>query len=269
MPNHSLQRLKVILIGSGNVAMHLGQALLEADVEIVQVYSQHIAHAKTLAKKLKAKAISSISKIKADGALIILAIKDDAIAGVVKKLKVSDGIVVHTSGSISIDVLKKFHQHGIIYPLQTFSKNRKVDFRNIPVCIEGSDVSTLLSLSNIAETISDCVYHLDSKQREEVHLAAVFANNFTNHLYALSEEILQKNKLPFDLLRPLILETAEKVQSLSPLEAQTGPALRKDQSVMKKHLALLKKHPQLKKIYSEISAGISKKSTPKKSKPKK
>jgi len=264
MPNHSLQRLKVILIGSGNVALHLGESLLAADAEIVQVYSPNITHAKALAKKLKAKAISAISKIDADHSLIILAIKDDAIAEIVKKLKVSDGIVVHTSGSISIDVLKKFPQYGIIYPLQTFSKTRKVDFTNVPICIEGSDVSTLMSISNVAETISDCVYHLDSKQREAAHLAAVFANNFTNHMYAVAEEILSKHKLPFDLLRPLIAETAAKVEEMSPSESQTGPAVRNDKSVIKKQLALLKKDAASAKIYTDISAAIFKKAKQKK-----
>ena len=258
MPTNSLQRLKVILIGSGNVALQLGESLLKADAEIAQVYSQHLSHAKALAKKLKAKAISSLSKMDTDHSLIILAVKDDAIESIVKKIKVSDGIVVHTSGSIPMDVLKKFPQYGIIYPLQTFSKSRKVDFTAIPVCIEASDVGTLMSLSNVAETISDYVYHLDSKQREAAHLAAVFANNFTNHMYAIAEDILLKHKLPFDLLRPLILETAEKVQTLSPSESQTGPALRNDKSVLKKQLSLIK-NPALKKMYSEISSGISKK----------
>lgn len=264
MPNTSLQRLKVILIGSGNVALHLGESLLAADAEIVQVYSPNISHAKALANKLKAKAISSLAKIDADHSLIILAVKDDAIADIVKKLKVSDGIVVHTSGNTPMDVLKKFPQYGILYPLQTFSKNRIVDFRNVPVCIEGSDVSTLMSLSNVAETISDCVYHLDSKQREAAHLAAVFANNFTNHMYSIAEDILAKHKLPFELLRPLIAETAEKIQKMSPSESQTGPALRNDKLVMKKQIALLEKNANLQDIYKAISAGIVKKAKSKK-----
>ncbi|MDQ3112472.1 MAG: DUF2520 domain-containing protein [Bacteroidota bacterium] len=264
MPEKELQRLRVILIGSGNVASNLGQALIAADTEIVQVYSRKIANAKALAKKLKAKVITDLSKIDKRPALIIIAVKDDAIEAVVKKLKANDGIVVHTSGSVSMDVLKKFEQHGVFYPLQTFSKDRTVDFSNVPICIEGSDTSTLLSLTTVAETLSECVYNLDSKQRQAAHLAAVFANNFTNHIYSISEEILNEHKLPFDLIRPLIDETALKVMDDFPRNTQTGPAARKDTKVMTKQRAMLKKYPQAQKLYNEISADIIKKSSGKK-----
>jgi predicted short-subunit dehydrogenase-like oxidoreductase (DUF2520 family) len=260
MPENSLQRLRVILIGSGNVATNLAYALLSADAEIIQVYSRKEANAKILAKKVKAKVITDLSKIDKRPALIIIAVKDDAIEAVTKKIKVADGIVVHTSGSVPMDVLKKFDQYGVLYPLQTFSKTRIADFSNVPMCIEGSDISTLQSLTTVAETLSDCVYNLDSKQRQAAHLAAVFANNFTNHLYAVSEDLLNEHKLPFDLIRPLIDETAVKVMDISPASAQTGPAVRNDQTVMKNHLALLKKHPELKKLYSEFSTGILKRS---------
>jgi predicted short-subunit dehydrogenase-like oxidoreductase (DUF2520 family) len=264
MPENSLQRLRVILLGSGNVATNLGEALKEADAEIVQVYSRNKANAKVLAKKLKAKVLTDITKIDKRPALIIIAVKDDAIPALVKKMKVTEGIVVHTSGSVSMDVLKKFEQYGVFYPLQTFSKNRKKEFSIVPICIEGSDISTLHSLMNVAETLSDCVYNLDSKQRQAAHLAAVFANNFTNHIYAIAEDLLNEQKLPFDLIRPLIDETAVKVMELSPAEAQTGPAVRKDTKVMNAQIALLKKHPELKKLYNEMSAGIIKRSRKKK-----
>lgn len=259
-----LQRLRVILIGSGNVATHLGHALLAAGAEIIQVYSRKPANAKALAKKLKAKPLTDLSKTDKRPALVVIAVKDDAIAAVVKKIKVGEGIVVHTSGSVPMNVLKKFGQYGVFYPLQTFSKNRKIDFGNIPVCIEANDTSTLLSLTTIAETLSDCVYNLDSEQRQAAHLAAVFANNFTNHLYAVSEQILNEQKLPFDLIRPLIDETALKVMDDFPENTQTGPAARKDTAVIKKQAALLKKHPQLKKLYLDLSQSILKKSSRKK-----
>lgn len=264
MPENSLQRLRIILLGAGNVATNLGLALKAADAEIVQVYSRKVANAKILAKKLKAKVLTDISKIDKRPALIIIAVKDDAIPALVKKLNAKGGIVVHTSGSISIDVLKKFEQYGVFYPLQTFSKNREKDFSIVPICIEGSDVSTLHSLMNVAETLSDCVYHLDSKQRQAAHLAAVFANNFTNHIYAIAEDLLNEQKLPFDLIRPLIDETALKIMEHAPAEAQTGPAIRKDTKVMNAQLLLLKKHPELKKLYNEMSAGIIKRSRRKK-----
>ncbi|CAN5258667.1 DUF2520 domain-containing protein [soil metagenome] len=265
MPENNLQRLRVILIGSGNVASNLGQALLAADTEIVQVYSRKKENAKALAKKLKAKVLTDLSKMDKRPALIVIAVKDDAIAGIVKKIKINDGIVVHTSGSVGMEVLKKFDQYGVFYPLQTFSKERNVDFGNVPICLEGSDTSTLLSLTTIAETLSECVYNLDTKQRQTAHLAAVFANNFTNHMYAISEILLNENKLPFDLIRPLIDETALKVMDNFPLEMQTGPASRKDTKVMTQHISHLKKHPELKALYNEISASIIK-ITPRKKK---
>lgn len=258
MPENSLQRLRIILLGSGNVATNLGYALLAAGAEIVQVYSRKSANAQILAKKLRAKVLADLSKIDPRPAIIIIAVKDDAIASLVKKIHVADGIVVHTSGSVSIDVLKKFEQYGVFYPLQTFSKNRKQDFSLVPICIEAGDIPTLQSLMTVAETLSDCVYHLDSKQRQGAHLAAVFANNFTNYIYAVSEDLLNEQKLPFDLIRPLIDETALKAMELSPAEAQTGPAVRNDKKVMNKQIALLKKHPALKKLYEELSKGIVK-----------
>ena len=260
----SANNLRVILIGSGNVATILGEALLKAGVEIVQVYDRKIQQAATLAKKLSAKAIDDLSRVDHKPALIIIAVKDDAIPGIVKKIKVHDGIVVHTSGSVGMNVLKKFPQYGIFYPLQTFTSGRKISLENVPICLEAGDYETLFSLSNIAESISTQVYHLDSKQREAVHLAAVFANNFTNCMYAIAEEIVDKNNLPFDILRPLIAETAKKVQSMSPVEAQTGPAMRNDKLVLKKQLSLFKKHPELKKIYVSISSEIAKKAKAKK-----
>lgn len=246
----------MILIGSGNVASHLGEALFHSGVKVVQVYDRRIANAKALAKKFKAKATDDLSKLSRRPALFIIAVKDDAITTVAKKMTVGEGIVVHTSGSIPMDVLKKFPQHGVIYPLQTFTVGRQVDFEKMPLCIEANDTSTLLSLTNIAETISEDVYNLDSTERLTAHLAAVFANNFSNHLFYLAEKILKSKKLPFDLMRPLIEETAAKVQQFSPAEAQTGPAKRKDQAAMKRHLDLLKGNKELQEIYKMLSKSI-------------
>ncbi|HLG02424.1 MAG TPA: Rossmann-like and DUF2520 domain-containing protein [Bacteroidia bacterium] len=253
-----MQALQVVLIGSGNVATHLGEALSQAGAQITFVYDRKIERAKILARKFKAKAISDVTKIKNQPSLIIIAIKDDAIPGVVKKMHVQEGIVVHTSGSVPMEVLKKFAQYGVLYPLQTFSEGRKIDFSTVPVCIEASDTSTLLSLTTISETISDYVYNLDSSQRLVTHVAAVFANNFTNHLYTLAENLLKKQKLPFDLLQPLILETAGKVSELSPVEAQTGPAVRGDETAIKKHLEVLRKDKKLHSIYSLLSKSLKK-----------
>ncbi|HTL81485.1 MAG TPA: Rossmann-like and DUF2520 domain-containing protein [Bacteroidia bacterium] len=252
-----MNNLRCTLIGSGNVATHLGIALYDSGIDIVQVYSRKIANAKVLAKGVKAKAVSDLKKISANTDVFIIAVNDDAIASVVKKLNVKEGIVMHTSGSVSIDVLKKFEQYGVFYPLQTFSKAKQVVMSDVPVCVEGNDQHTLYSISNIASVISDFVYALDSDQRAVAHLAAVFANNFSNHLYHIADDLLKHKDLPFDLIRPLILETAIKVLDHSPAESQTGPAKRNDKKVIAKHLALLKKFPQYKKIYSDLTSAIS------------
>jgi predicted short-subunit dehydrogenase-like oxidoreductase (DUF2520 family) len=258
MAKQQESKLRVVLIGSGNVATHLGMALRDAGAVITQVYSRKVEHARILAKKLKAKAIKNVTEIEKHPALVIIAVKDDAIPAIVKKLNVTEGIVVHTSGSISMDVLGKFPQYGVLYPLQSFSADKKTDLSQVPLCIEGSDSGTLFSLTNIAEAISDCVYNLDSKQRQVAHMAAVFANNFTNHLYYVSDMLLKKENLPFDLLQPLIAETADKIRQLSPKEAQTGPAIRDDQTVIRKHLQFLAGSPDVQRLYLDLSRSITK-----------
>jgi predicted short-subunit dehydrogenase-like oxidoreductase (DUF2520 family) len=250
-----LRPLHVTLLGSGNVATHFGEALRAAGAEIQQVYSRKLVHARALAKQLDAKATDKLASV-ADADVYLIAVKDDALPGIVKRFKKQNGIVLHTSGGLSLDVLAQFPNRGVLYPLQTLSKSRKIDLADVPLCIEAGDHITLASLDEIAGAMSDHVYHLSSAQRQAAHLSAVFACNFTNQLYAIAEELLKEQKLPFDLLRPLILETAAKVQQLSPAAAQTGPALRNDRTVMEKHLALLKGHPELKKIYRKLSKRI-------------
>ncbi len=250
-----LRPLRVTILGSGNVATHFGEALRNAGAEIVQVYSRKLVHAQELAKQLKAQATDKLTSL-ADADVYLIAVKDDALPGIVKKIKKQNGIVLHTSGGLSLDVLGQFPNRGVLYPLQTLSKGRKIDMADVPLCIEAGDHITLASLDEIAGAMSDKVYRLSSEQRQAAHLSAVFACNFTNRLYAIAEDLLKEHKLPFDLLRPLILETAAKVQQLSPAAAQTGPALRNDRIVMDKHLALLKGHPELKKIYRKLSKSI-------------
>ena len=252
-------QLTITIIGSGNVATHFGKAFLASGAKIKEVCSRNPVHAKKLAGILKAKAVSDLSKIGEGSDLYLIAVNDDSIAQVAEKLNVKNGIVVHTGGSIPMELLSKFPQHGIFYPLQTLSKNTEISFEGLPVCIEASDKNTFAFLESAGKCIGAAVYKLNSKQRAAAHLAAVFACNFTNHLYSISENLLKKEKLPFDLLRPLIAETAKKVQTVSPAEAQTGPALRNDKAVMKKHLSALKKEKDLQKLYKKLSEGIRKK----------
>lgn len=254
----SLKGLRVSLIGSGNVAGRFGHSFRNAGAKIISVYSLHHAHAAALAKQLHAKATRDISETTRACDLCIIAVSDDALPAVVKKISKSNAVIVHTSGSLPMSVLQKLGKYGVLYPLQTLSEKRALSPGKIPLCIEASDKKTLRQLEKIAAALSKKVFHLDSKQRLHAHLAAVFASNFTNHFYAIAADLLKAHHLPFDLVRPLILETAQKVQDISPDEAQTGPALRNDKVVVQKHLELLAKHPSLKKIYREISGDIMK-----------
>lgn len=249
----------IVLIGSGNVATHLGLALKNAGCEIWQVYSPNAKHASVLAKKLKAKYTNHIESIFPEADLYIMAIKDDAINNLAQQLKLKDKIIVHTSGSASMDTLKGVSKHiGVFYPLQTFSKNKKIAITKVPFCIESNNKNTENLLLNLAYSISADVRKISSEQRKTLHVAAVFACNFTNHLFTISEKILKDHAISFDILKPLIHETIHKIDSHSPKEMQTGPAKRKDTKTIQAHLAFLKDYPEYRKIYMELSSSIGK-----------
>lgn len=251
--------MKVVLVGSGNVATHIALALKAASVSIVQVWSNRLENAKTLAEKVHSTAFANLSEIDKEADFCIISVKDDAIPSVIKELNGFKGIVVHTSGSVSLSAFgKEFQQFGVFYPLQTFSINKVVDFKTIPLCLEANNTSTLAIISQLAEKLSDRVIEVNSEKRKILHLSAVFACNFANHLYALSANLLEQNGLDFGLLKPLILETAAKVQSSLPNEVQTGPAIRGDEDTLKKHEELLLNDPQLLTIYKTLSESIKK-----------
>ena len=247
---------KIIFIGSGNVATHLAIALSKAGNNIVQIFSQTLEHAQSLAKKTQATYIDDIEKISCDADLYIFSVKDDALPEILAKMPKTTGVWVHTAGSVPMDIFKTHtDDYGVMYPLQTFSKNRDVNFSAIPVFIEGSDAKTAHFLEVLAKSVLENVQYLSSEKRKYLHLAAVFACNFTNHLYALSAEILEKESISFDVLKPLIFETVAKITEMKPKEAQTGPALRFDKTIMKKHLTLLEDE-QIKNMYSLLSESI-------------
>ena len=207
---------------------------------IVQVYSRSQNTAEALAGKLHARPTSNLSSLIKGAHLYIVSVSDDALAEVRAEMDCCEKFVVHTSGSISMDVFKSFaDNYGVLYPLQTFSKNRKLDFSHIPMCIEAN------------------VRTIASEQRKIIHLAAVFACNFPNFMYSIAEKIMRNANLDFNLLKPLIIETAEKVRSVSPDMAQTGPALRGDHTVMDKHMDILADDKQLQALYKQISQEIS------------
>lgn len=245
------------MLGSGNVATHLANALARAGHRIVQVYSRNIENASLLAHPLGAQAIDDLRHLDTVVDMVILAVSDDAIPSVAEQLpRTLSGVVVHTSGTTPMDVLQPFSRHGVFYPLQTFSKSKAVDFRSIPLALEASDDASMAQLEAVAKGISDAAFACDSAQRLALHVAAVFACNFTNHLYAVAAALLERNGLAFDLIKPLVMETAQKIMALDPAQVQTGPAVRGDQKTMDKHLEFLKKDPEWQRLYGLLSEGI-------------
>ena len=248
---------KIVMIGAGNVAGHLSVALQNSGNQIIQVFSRTQSAAKTLANKLNSSPTNRISQITDQGDLYILAVSDSALPLLIKQLRFDSRLVVHTSGSMNMNVFEgAATNYGVIYPLQTFSKGKMVDFNEVPVIIEGNNKGNEKTLIDMCQQISERVIKLDSIDRLYLHLAAVFACNFTNHLYSLASEILDVRHLSFELLTPLINETAEKVQAIQPAGAQTGPAIRNDQIVIKKHLDLLSFSPGTKELYEKLSQSI-------------
>lgn len=229
--------IKVVFLGFGKVNSHLCNAFHKTnEVSVVQVFNRNFI--KILSPFEDIPFTDDISKIK-EVDVYIIGIPDDAISAFSESLPFQNKLVVHTSGGIAMDALASKNRRGIFYPLQTFSKERKVDFKNIPICIEAENDSDLKLLKVLGKAISEKVVEISSEQRAKLHLAAVFVNNFTNHLYQISSDILKDEKLSFDLLKPLIMETAAKIETLSPEKAQTGPAKRNDVKTIEKHLHLL------------------------------
>lgn len=253
------KKQNIVLIGSGNVATQMGLALKKTGHNILQVYSRTKSSGRALALKLRAQPLNDLKKISQTADLYIIAIKDDVVNSIVRQLNINGKLVVHTSGSLPLKTLKSVSSnYGVLYPLQTLSKNKIIDFSSVPLCIEANTKVNEKKLLAIAGSISKQVHLVDSEKRKVLHLAAVFACNFTNHMYALAEKLLRKNKLPFELLLPLIYETADKIKHASPSKMQTGPAIRNDKSIMKAHMILLSKQKKMKKIYKLMSQSIMK-----------
>ncbi len=251
--------MRITIIGSGNVATHLAAAFKNAGHALIQIYSRDLQNASLLAYHVKAEAIDDLAQINPETDLFIIVVKDDAIATVAPALSKYNKLIVHTSGATSLQVLLDHTQQaGVFYPLQTFSKTREVNFNTVPLCIEGANDQIASQLNELAYTITQNVYRISSAERKTLHLAAVFANNFPNYLYTIAQQLLAEQRLPFDLLRPLILETAEKVQTHLPGNVQTGPAVRNDEKTMDSHLQQLTEKPELQALYKLLSQGIIK-----------
>ena len=249
--------IKVSIIGSGNVAQHLIVALQNsiingAEMELIQVYTRQKS---TLSHLLDFNKITDDWKTLVEADLFIIAVSDEAISTVSEQIPYKNKLVVHTSGGISLEAIASNNRKGVFYPLQTFTKNNAVDFKIIPICIESQNASDYQLLQNVAQAISDSVFAINSEQRKALHVAAVFVNNFTNHLYKIGNDICIENNVPFEILKPLIQETAEKITQLSPNESQTGPAIRNDIETINAHLSFLSDENQ-KNIYNILTQSI-------------
>ncbi len=244
---------KVILIGSGNVAHHLILAFKKAvGIELVQVLARN---KNSLTHLLNSEVITSDYNQIKEADIYIIAVSDNAIEAISNLLPLENKLVVHTSGSVSIATLTNKNRKGVFYPLQTFSKNKAINFEEVPICIESENAADLELIKKVANCISKNIYEIDSNQRKSLHIAAVFVSNFVNHLYQIGQEICIENELPFEILKPLILETANKVMTISPNEAQTGPAKRNDTQTINTHLNFLSNKNQ-KEIYKILTKSI-------------
>ena len=245
--------IKVVIIGSGNVAQHLLKVMLNTEeVTIVQAFTrskENLSH--LLAETL---ITSSYNEIK-EADVYIISVSDNAIAEVARNLPFQNRLVVHTSGTSELSVLDDKNRKGVFYPLQTFSKSKAVDFSTIPICLETENERDYAILEALANLISKKAYAISSEQRKSLHVAAVFVCNFVNHLYQIGNEICNENKVPFEILQPLIIETANKITQLSPKEAQTGPALRNDTKTIEKHMDFLQES-NYKELYKLLTQSI-------------
>jgi predicted short-subunit dehydrogenase-like oxidoreductase (DUF2520 family) len=253
--------MKIILLGAGNVATHLGHALKKAGHDILQVYSRSASSAKELTLKLHVIPVTEVAEISPHADIYMTSISDSSLPAFIKSFPIINKTIVHTSGSVGISVFgKKFKTYGVLYPLQTFSKERKINFAEVPVLLEGNNSKSLGLIKSVADSISPHVFETDSATRKTIHLAAVIANNFTNHLFVQAEKILAKKNIPFPILGPLLHETVIKAIHLSPSESQTGPAKRGDTKIIEEHMKMLKKDSSLSKIYKLMSESIEKES---------
>jgi predicted short-subunit dehydrogenase-like oxidoreductase (DUF2520 family) len=245
--------IQVIIIGSGNVAQHLIKTFAKSDkIAIVQAYARH---KDSLTHLLDLEKITDNVNDLREADLYIIAIADQAIQQFSSQIPFQNKLVVHTSGSVPMVDLYPKNRKGVFYPLQTFSKDKEVDFSNIPICLEAENTDDYELLEKVAQSIANNVYCIDSKQRKALHVAAVFVNNFVNHLYQIGADICHENKVPFEILQPLILETANKIMTLSATEAQTGPAKRQDTQTINSHIHFLSNQNQ-KEIYKILTKSI-------------
>ncbi len=250
--------MKIVFIGAGNLATCVSLEMQRAGMTIGQIYNRTRESAESLAKKLNCQWTTSIHEIVRDADLYIFSLKDSALAEIISQVKPNEGMWVHTAGSVPMNIFEGYaKRYGVFYPLQTFTKKRRVRLDGTPIFLEVNDPEDMKMLKKVAIALSGNAKELDSEKRKYLHLASVFACNFTNHMYMLADKILEQQDIPYDVLLPLIRETAEKINELSPAEAQTGPAVRFDKNIMDMQLNLLN-DPSMQTIYRLISQNIYK-----------
>lgn len=254
-----INRTKITIIGLGNVGFHLAKVFAEKGYAIHQVFSSSANKEPDFVRAINAKIITKINQLDYSSDIFIFCLKDEVLPDILSQTSFTNQLLLHTAGSIDMHIFKgKSKNYGVFYPLQTFSKSREIDFQTVPICVEGSNHETEKRIRNFAESISKKVVDINSLQRKYIHLAAVFASNYSNAMYAIAQEILKEHQMDFDIIRPLIKETAEKVMEILPDKAQTGPAIRNDNETLINHLALLNDEEK-KTLYRLIAGYIQRK----------
>ncbi|GIM57688.1 hypothetical protein CAPN006_20800 [Capnocytophaga canimorsus] len=246
------KQITISIIGGGNVAFHLLNALYKkSEIVVKQIYNR--SDFSSDFDIFPIEKINNLADLKPVDVCFI-AVKDEAIVQIAQNIPFSDCLMVHTSGNTEMEILKGKNSIGVFYPLQSFSKSKSVDFKSIPICLEAECKTDLQLLEKIARLLSEKVYFMDSKQRKYLHVSAVFANNFTNYMLAVSQQICQQQHIPFEILSPLIEETFQKIKHIAPAQAQTGPARRDDKKTIHEHLQLL--NASQGELYKQITNAI-------------
>ncbi|WP_339839027.1 DUF2520 domain-containing protein [uncultured Flavobacterium sp.] len=245
--------IKVVLLGSGNVASHLIKVMeANAAIDLVQVYARSKKSLENIIDSNKV--TTSFADLK-EANIYVISVSDKAIEEVSNQIPFTHKLVVHTSGTMGFDVINPKNKRGVFYPLQTFSKSKEVEMKSVPFCLETENVEDYKTIENLAKSLSNSVYAINGEQRKSLHISAVFVSNFANHMYQIGNALCEENNVPFAILQPLIEETANKIKTLTPTEAQTGPAIRKDEPTIQKHLEALE-NPIYKELYQKITLSI-------------
>lgn len=261
-----INETKIVVVGAGNVGWHLSKGLSDVGANVLQVYSRLEGRSKCLGDEINVSYITDLQEVNPDADLYILAVRDAAIEIVAEKIRRRldayfdekiEPLVVHTSGATPTTILQSFFKnYGVFYPLQTFSIDRPITFNTLPICIDAKQPSDVDLLFKLAQKLTPKVYRISNEQRQKLHVAAVIVNNFTNHLYTIANDILQQENIDFDILKPLINETVNKIQHHPPATMQTGPAKRNDETTIQRHLDYLQKYPDYRKVYKLLTNSI-------------